>query len=433
MKPKHISALSVVLCLMIVFSAIVITRTEVNAASPYPLMYYNDRAWPRRDSRPMEIVYSTIYVPVTLFAQLNGVSVKINEGQNLFIINNNDEYWLTFNVKYDYAYTQDFTQMYWRSAYYHGENYVPVESVCSHLRLNYEEIVSPVTGEVAIRVSDGSQKKTLEQLVRENCAGFFPPETEPPVTLPPDTDTTPPVTLPPDTETTIPAPELGERTVYITVEDSPGKYTEEILQVLDDFGYPATFFVIGDNVIENAGLLSQIAAKGHAIGLHTMTHNTADLTDSDAILADIEAENALLSRVIKQKSRIWRAPEGSERLDSLTPEVKLALRHSGYAIWDYNVNVPPAFAHPVQPKPPSKASGTMRPSSSALWRMTPPQRSCASFWNSSKTITMCAMSAPSHPLITNTTASAEPAENRSGKGNRHARNCKQKTHPHRGG
>ena len=56
------------------------------------------------------------------------------------------------------------------------------------------------------------------------------------------------------------------------------------------------FFVIGDNALKSPAMLSQIAAQGHAIGLHTMHHNAAALTDAEAILADIEEENLLLSR-----------------------------------------------------------------------------------------------------------------------------------------
>ncbi len=340
MKSRYIRIISAFLCFAVIAAAIVITRTEVKAASTYPTMYYNDRAWPRSDSLPMEMIYSTLYVPVTLFAQLPNVTVKKNDGQNLFVIENGD-YWLTFNVRTDFAYTQDSEPMYWRSAYYHGDHYVPVRSVCSYLHLNFEEITSPVTGETAIRISDGNQQRPFEELIRERYPEFFPEGNDLPTSEPPTTsDTTaPPVTTPPsDTET--PAPELGERTIYITIEDSPGEYTEDILSVLDEFGYTATFFVIGDQMLEKAELLSQIAAKGHVIGLHTMSHKAAELKDSEAILADIEEQNLLLSRLIKQRSHIWRAPEGSEKLSTLTSDAKLAIRHSGYTIWDFNISVP---------------------------------------------------------------------------------------------
>ena len=340
MKAATVRLLSVLVCLVLVISAVMFTRTEVHAATGC-LMYFNDRAWPRNGSQPLEKIYSTLYVPITLFAQLADVSVLKNEGMRTFIIKHGD-YSLSFNYESDFAYTQDLKQMYWRTAYYHGEYYVPVRSVCSYLHIDMEEITSSVTGETAIRLTDGSQKKTFEELLREKYPAFYPEETastsEPVVTTPPVT--TPPVTTPIDTGTTVPVRQLDERTIYITIEDSPGKYTDEILEVLADYNRTATFFVIGDNALKSPAVLSRIAAKGHAIGLHTMHHSAAALTDADAILADIEEENLLLSRLIKQKSHIWRAPEGSDKSPALQSGAALSIRHEGYLIWDYNVNVP---------------------------------------------------------------------------------------------
>lgn len=339
-KTSAVRLLSIMLCLVLAISVVIFTRTEIHAATGC-LMYFNDRAWPRSGSQPLEKIYSTLYVPITLFAQLSDVSVLKNEGMRTFIIKHGD-YSLSFNYESDFAYTQDLKQMYWRTAYYHGEYYVPVRSVCSYLHISMEEITSSVTGETAIRLTDGSQKKTFKELLREKYPAFFPEETtitsDPPETTPSVTD--PPVTIDPVTGTTVPIRQLGERTIYITIEDSPGKYTADILEVLEDYDCTATFFVVGDNALKSPALLSQIAAKGHTIGLHTMYHNTAALTDSDAILADIAEENLLLSRLIKQKSRIWRAPEGSDKLSALQNGAALSLRHEGYIIWDYNVSVP---------------------------------------------------------------------------------------------
>ena len=86
--------------------------------------------------------------------------------------------------------------------------------------------------------------------------------------------------------------------------------------------------------------LSRIAAEGHALALHTMTHDASLLTDTDEILKDIEAENALLSRLVKQNSRIWRAPEGSGKLAVAASDVYDALEAEGYTVWDANVEIP---------------------------------------------------------------------------------------------
>ena len=233
-KAKLASLCSVILCAAMIFGIIVVFRTDVGAASG-PLLYYNDRAWTKA-RLPLESVNNLWYVPIRLYAQLfPDVEVQYNNGFNLFIIQNGDKY-LSFIMDSDYAYNEDLTKIYILTYKLHDEYYVPAETVCRYLGLGYETLTSPYTGETAVRVTNGSEKLTIEELVARKYPGFFEPVTSgttaPPVTMPP-TDTT---KKPVDTEDTEPAPELGERTIYLTIEDSPGEYTDEILDTLAKYG-----------------------------------------------------------------------------------------------------------------------------------------------------------------------------------------------------
>ena len=339
MKPAHVRFISIFACLCLIICIVAITRTELHGADEYPLLYYNDRAWPT-DRPQAECIRQRIwYVPLNLFAQFPNLNVRTNTNGETFCIQNGEKF-LTFEIATGFAADQDRNRMYLMTYEMYGDYYVPVEAVCQLLDLGYETCTSTVTGETAIRITNGSQQYTFEELLRRKYPGFFEPET----TQPPETettaDTTEPVTetTPPDSETDEPIPQLPERTIYITIEDAPGEYTGDILDVLDEFGYKATFFVIGEQAAQNPELLSRIAAGGHSIGLHTMSHDVSALTDPEAILADIEAENELLSCLIKQKSHIWRAPEGSDGLAALDSICEVELNHRGYLIWDFNID-----------------------------------------------------------------------------------------------
>jgi peptidoglycan/xylan/chitin deacetylase (PgdA/CDA1 family) len=61
-------------------------------------------------------------------------------------------------------------------------------------------------------------------------------------------------------------------TVALTFDDGPGPSTPEVLDVLRQYGVPATFFVIGQNAAAEPELLQRIVADGHAIGDHTWSH-----------------------------------------------------------------------------------------------------------------------------------------------------------------
>lgn len=335
MKKKRVSLISGLLCLSIIVGIIYAARIEIHGVSG-PLLYYNDKVWEREDKLPIVKVRSIYYIPAAVFGQLDGFEVRTNTKQKTFIIEyNGGEMFLSFDTTSDFALSQDNDQIYLPTYEFYGERYVPWMDICKRFGLKYERLVSTVTGEVALRISDGSQKIEFITLIKSKYPGFYYPDESQTTTGRETTrETTPAVTDPPDTDE--PKPVLTDRTIYITIEDSPGEYTDEILEVLGRYGYHATFFVTGKNIMEDPTLLSRIVSEGHEIGLHTMDPSEK-FADAGEILADIEEENELISGYIKRKSSIWRAPEGSKKLSVLNRAAEMELNHAGYLVWDWNI------------------------------------------------------------------------------------------------
>lgn len=71
-------------------------------------------------------------------------------------------------------------------------------------------------------------------------------------------------------------PEAAHK-VYLTFDDGPSKYTEEILDILDDYDVKATFFVLGKETEYSVKMLQEIARRGHTIGMHSYSHKYADV------------------------------------------------------------------------------------------------------------------------------------------------------------
>lgn len=65
----------------------------------------------------------------------------------------------------------------------------------------------------------------------------------------------------------------AQPTVALTFDDGPGPSTPEVLNVLQQNGVPATFFVIGQNAAAEPEMLQKIVAAGNAIGDHTWSHH----------------------------------------------------------------------------------------------------------------------------------------------------------------
>jgi cellulose synthase/poly-beta-1,6-N-acetylglucosamine synthase-like glycosyltransferase/peptidoglycan/xylan/chitin deacetylase (PgdA/CDA1 family) len=65
---------------------------------------------------------------------------------------------------------------------------------------------------------------------------------------------------------------LPSKTVALTFDDGPDKDTERILDVLERFHVPATFFVIGSRIPGHTDVLRRMVRDGDEIGVHTFTH-----------------------------------------------------------------------------------------------------------------------------------------------------------------
>ncbi|RGC70507.1 Poly-beta-1,6-N-acetyl-D-glucosamine synthase [Micromonospora sp. MW-13] len=70
---------------------------------------------------------------------------------------------------------------------------------------------------------------------------------------------------------------LPPRTVALTFDDGPDPtWTREVLRVLDAHQVKGTFFVVGSQAARHPGLVRELVAGGHEVGVHTFTH--PDLT-----------------------------------------------------------------------------------------------------------------------------------------------------------
>ena len=82
--------------------------------------------------------------------------------------------------------------------------------------------------------------------------------------------------------------------IALTFDDGPHpKNTEKILEILEEYGIKATFFVIGVNVKNYPKTLEKIVSSGHEIGNHTYTHRILKNKTKEEIikeLADTESE-----------------------------------------------------------------------------------------------------------------------------------------------
>ncbi len=71
-------------------------------------------------------------------------------------------------------------------------------------------------------------------------------------------------------------PTAGKKVIALTFDDGPGPYTPQVLSVLESYHVPATFFEIGENIVEYPQYTRMIATAGYPVEDHTWAH--PDLT-----------------------------------------------------------------------------------------------------------------------------------------------------------
>lgn len=106
-------------------------------------------------------------------------------------------------------------------------------------------------------------------------------------------------------------PEAAHK-VYLTFDDGPSKYTEEILDILDAYDVKATFFVLGKENDYSIEMLQEIANRGHTIGMHSYTHKYADVYRSvEDFAADFYQIYSYILENTGIQSACYRFPGGS--------------------------------------------------------------------------------------------------------------------------
>ncbi|MFL6130669.1 MAG: polysaccharide deacetylase family protein [Mycobacteriales bacterium] len=105
--------------------------------------------------------------------------------------------------------------------------------------------------------------------------------------------------------------------VALTFDDGPHPpYTGQVLDVLDRYGVPATFFCVGLNACELPGEISRITAAGHAVANHTWSHAYLPDLARDGLREQVGRTSQTLERAAGRPVALFRPPYGSR-----TPEV----------------------------------------------------------------------------------------------------------------
>lgn len=123
--------------------------------------------------------------------------------------------------------------------------------------------------------------------------------------------------------------DVGPKEVILTFDDGPsGAYTETILSALRQVEAKAIFFALGKAVRANPNILKKVAADGHAIGSHSVTHPCMGCgkVGYESAIAEIRGGHQAIYDTLGWVDPFFRFPYGSA-----TPALKSFLRQNQVA------------------------------------------------------------------------------------------------------
>lgn len=125
--------------------------------------------------------------------------------------------------------------------------------------------------------------------------------------------------------------------VFITFDDGPHpEVTPWVLDMLEEFGMKATFFVVGENAAKYPTICKRILDEGHAIGNHTYHHISGYKHELEAYLEDVQRCSDVVS------TGLFRPPYGRikrNQIQALKKEYKIVMWNQLSGDFDASLNI----------------------------------------------------------------------------------------------
>jgi peptidoglycan/xylan/chitin deacetylase (PgdA/CDA1 family) len=147
---------------------------------------------------------------------------------------------------------------------------------------------------------------------------------------------------------------IGERPpsrrLALTYDDGPNDpHTLHLLDVLARHQVKATFFMIGKFIERRPDIARAVAAAGHVIGNHTMTHPNLIFRRQAGVRRELESCERALNEAGVAHAALFRPPHGARTPAVLRTVRSLGLEPVMWSVsgWDWNPHTPERIAQIV--------------------------------------------------------------------------------------
>ncbi|MBI59644.1 hypothetical protein CL657_00325 [bacterium] len=116
--------------------------------------------------------------------------------------------------------------------------------------------------------------------------------------------------------------------VALTFDDGPGRYTDDILDILKVHQSKASFFLIGSKLRRYQGYVKRIEKEDHTIGNHSYNHHHITVQSHAELLKNIAKSQLIFNDVLGRLPIYFRPPYGEVSLEQET----LLKKHFSYLV-----------------------------------------------------------------------------------------------------
>jgi peptidoglycan/xylan/chitin deacetylase (PgdA/CDA1 family) len=125
-----------------------------------------------------------------------------------------------------------------------------------------------------------------------------------------------------------------KKLLALSFDDGPHpEFTPAVLDILRENDIKSGFFLIGEMIQKEPGLLERIDKEGHIIGNHSYTHTTKfTIRKTKAVINELKQNEDLIHGISGKKVRFFRPPFGVTN-----PNIAAAARFLDYKVIGWNI------------------------------------------------------------------------------------------------
>ena len=121
--------------------------------------------------------------------------------------------------------------------------------------------------------------------------------------------------------------------IALTFDDGPSRYTDYILDILEQYGAQATFFVLGSRIERRRDTIARTVEIGSEVAGHTWSHSNLTQLSERQITNEIQRTSAAIEEITGVTQSFFRPPFGQ-----MNRRVKNVSAELGYAIVSWTID-----------------------------------------------------------------------------------------------